>query len=95
MLLTQLFAFSFQGLPERTLKRAERSYGRFFTNNTAIFGGNAATTKAHCAKDTVDDMRSQDCHADYNSVYDFESEQQQWRVQKKIRSGTRILPQIQ
>jgi len=54
----------------------------------------AMTSKVHALQHVLDDCKTQDCHLDYNAVYDFESEQQQWNKGKFIRSGHRILEQI-
>jgi hypothetical protein len=82
-----------QPLPGKNLKRSRKHFKLFFHGYRGVCGDNVTTNKVHStgAGHTVDDMITFDCHADYLSAYDFESEQQQWGG--NIRSGTQILPQ--
>jgi hypothetical protein len=73
---------------------AQESFIDFMTKYAAVFGVTGMTSKVHALQHVLDDCRTQDSHLDYNSVYDFESEQQQWGKGKFIRSGNKVLEQI-
>lgn len=73
---------------------AQRSFISFLKKYHEVFGVTAMTSKVHALQHVLDDCVTQDCHMDYNTVYDCESEQQQWTKGKFIRSGNKILEQI-
>jgi hypothetical protein len=82
-----------QPVPEEVLIRSQTHFKLFFHDFRTCFGDKVATSKVHGAKYLMDDMRTNDCHADYLSAYDFEGAQQQWGG--NIRSGNHILPQVE
>jgi hypothetical protein len=88
-----MYLFFSQPLPESVLKRSEESFHKFLKLAIAIFSGTVCTNKVHSVPHLIQDCRSVGCHMDFNAVYDFESEQQQW-AKNIIRSGTNILPQV-
>jgi hypothetical protein len=85
---------AFQPISETTLGVAQDSFIDFLKRYQELFGVTAMTAKVHALQHVLDDCKTQDCHLDYNSVYDFESEQQQWGKGKIIRGGNKVLEQI-
>jgi hypothetical protein len=89
-----LFLISIQSISEQTLRIAQESFLAFMREYHKIFGVTAMTSKVHALQHVLDDCETQGSHLDYNSVYDCESEQQQWGRGKIIRNGNQILQQI-